>query len=219
MSPNWSPTALQLWNEDEWFADIMRAGVNGRTLVDPVRCFMLYQLLLQAQRNREGEVLEVGVYRGGTAYLLVRAMCPDKIFFGCDTFEGLPPPDRSVDPDHEAGQFAADYDEVWNHLKRATKDLKPTISLIKGVFPGTAADSMGIAKFCFVHVDVDLYRSVYDTCQWVYPRVVPGGVIVFDDYGFPQCHGAKVAVDKFFEDKPEDVIYLPTGQAVVLRRG
>ena len=219
-SPNWSPTALQLWNSDETFAQIMTDGVNGRTLVDPVHCYMLYQLLLHSQRL-DGQVLEVGVYRGGTAFLLIRAMSKDKIFFGCDTFEGLPPPDRSVDPDHETGQFAADYQEVWNHLKRATdkEALQPTIVLTKGVFPGVAADSIGNNLFCFAHVDVDLYRSVYDTVKWLYPRMVPGGVIVFDDYGFPQCNGAKVAVDKFFQDKPESVIYLPTGQAMVIRNG
>ena len=66
-------------------------------------------------------------------------------------------------------------------------------------------------------MDVDLYRSVYDTVKWLYPRMVPGGVIVFDDYGFPQCDGAKVAVDRFFKDKPEQVTYLPTGQAFVIR--
>jgi len=217
VTPNWAPTALQLWNSNETFAKIMAAGVNGRTLVDPVRCYMLYQLLLHAQ-ELEGEVLEVGVFQGGTAFLAISAMKTDKIFFGADTFEGLPPPDRSVDPDHETGQFAADYEEVWNHLKTATVDSEPAISLIKGIFPGQAADAIENNRFCFVHVDVDLYRSVFDTTKWVYDKVVPGGVIVFDDYGFPQCDGAKVAVDEFFEDKPEHVVYLPTGQAVVFKR-
>lgn len=41
--------------------------------------------------------------------------------------------------------------------------------------------------------------------------------MVFDDYGFPTCPGARKAVDEFFADKRETPIVLPTGQAVAIR--
>jgi hypothetical protein len=41
--------------------------------------------------------------------------------------------------------------------------------------------------------------------------------MIFDDYGFPACHGEKVAVDEFFADKAESPIALPTGQAIILK--
>jgi hypothetical protein len=44
-----------------------------------------------------------------------------------------------------------------------------------------------------------------------------GGVIVADDYGFTSCPGAKRAWDDFFAGKPEKTIYLPTGQAFVVK--
>lgn len=44
-----------------------------------------------------------------------------------------------------------------------------------------------------------------------------GGVMVFDDYGFPSCPGAKKAVDEFFKSKIETPIYLPTGQCLVFK--
>lgn len=50
-----------------------------------------------------------------------------------------------------------------------------------------------------------------------YTRLNPGGVLIFDDYGFPTCPGAKRAVDEFFAAVPEHSVYLPTGQAVVTR--
>ena len=43
------------------------------------------------------------------------------------------------------------------------------------------------------------------------------GIIIFDDYGFPSCPGARKAVDEYFKDKPENVIYLATGQAFVIK--
>ena len=41
--------------------------------------------------------------------------------------------------------------------------------------------------------------------------------MVFDDYGFASCPGARKAVDEFFNDKPERPLVLPTAQAIVMR--
>ena len=64
---------------------------------------------------------------------------------------------------------------------------------------------------------VDIRQSVLDCCEFVYPRMVPGGVLVFDDYGFLTCPGARAAVDEFFSDKPEHALVLHTGQAIVFK--
>ena len=47
---------------------------------------------------------------------------------------------------------------------------------------------------------------------------VPGGLLVFDDYGFSTCPGATRAVDEFMASRPEPVIEVPTGQAFVIKR-
>ena len=47
--------------------------------------------------------------------------------------------------------------------------------------------------------------------------MIPGGMIVFDDYGFPSCPGARRAVDEAFANRPEVPICLPTGQALVVK--
>jgi hypothetical protein len=46
---------------------------------------------------------------------------------------------------------------------------------------------------------------------------MPGGAMLFDEYGFPAAHGEKEAVDEYFATKPERPIALPTGQALVLK--
>ena len=51
----------------------------------------------------------------------------------------------------------------------------------------------------------------------VYPRLVRGGVLIFDDYGFPSCSRAREAADRAFASRREKPIYLPTGQALVLK--
>ncbi len=62
---------------------------------------------------------------------------------------------------------------------------------------------------------IRIYRSVRDCCEFFYPRMETGGVMLFDDYGKFTCLGAKLAVDEYFTDKPEKPYYLPSGQCFI----
>jgi O-methyltransferase len=85
-----------------------------------------------------------------------------------------------------------------------------------GFIPDTFA-GLELARLAFAHVDVDLYQSALDCIEFVYPRLVPGGILVFDDYGFPSCTRAREATDQAFAARREKPIYLPTGQALVIK--
>lgn len=67
------------------------------------------------------------------------------------------------------------------------------------------------------HVDVDIYHAITACCQFIFPRLAAGGFMVFDDYGFPSCPGARLAVDQFFADKKVYPLVLSTGQAIVFK--
>jgi O-methyltransferase len=90
------------------------------------------------------------------------------------------------------------------------------VSFHPGFFPSTAVP-FEATSFCMAHIDVDIHGSVLDCCSFFYPRTVPGGILVFDDYGFRSCPGARQAVDEFFKTRPARLLWLPTGQAVVVR--
>jgi O-methyltransferase len=66
-------------------------------------------------------------------------------------------------------------------------------------------------------VDADLYTSVRECCEFFWPRMVNGGVVVFDDYGFSNCPGAKKAIDEYFAKTTDKVVPLPTAQAFVVK--
>ena len=69
-------------------------------------------------------------------------------------------------------------------------------------------------------VDMDIYPSVRDCCKSLWPLVVPGGSMVFDDYGFWHLrHAARQAVDEYFAGGPDQPIVLSTGQAIVIKSG
>ena len=90
------------------------------------------------------------------------------------------------------------------------------ITFLPGLFSDNFQHIEG-EQFCFSHVDSDLYASVKECCEFLYPRVVRGGILLFDDYGFADCPGAKLAIDQFFANKPEQPVYLPTGQCFVIK--
>ena len=92
----------------------------------------------------------------------------------------------------------------------------PSVRLHVGSIPETLS-SLAEGRVAWAHVDVDLYRSVHDCIEFLYPRLVAGGTLVFDDYGFPSCAGARRAVDEAFAARPEVPLCLPTGQCLVVR--
>ncbi|MGH9491491.1 MAG: TylF/MycF/NovP-related O-methyltransferase [Terriglobales bacterium] len=194
------------WEEEPFASDF--AAIRGTTLVGPRRCYVLAALARQAAAVA-GAMAEVGVYRGGTARLLAR-MRPDRRFYLFDTFAGMPPTDPARDR-HRAGDFAdTSLEAVRDFVGAENAVFRP------GLFPDSAA-GLESERFALVHVDCDIYPSVRACCEWFYPRLTMGGAMVFDDYGYTSCPGARQAVDEFFAAKPEQPILAAEGQALVFR--
>lgn len=201
---------LKLSNDIEDF-QLLFKKIRAYTLVDQDRCFMLYQLAGYANA-KEGQMAEVGVYKGGTTRLISKvAAVTAKTVHIFDTFSGMPPTDKAKDI-HQEGDFS---DTSLDRVKKYLADCD-NIRFNQGYFPDTSTSIIDLS-FCFVHIDVDIYESVVECCKFFYPRLVQGGIMVFDDYGFLTCPGAKMAVDEFFSDKSEYPCYLQTGQCFVIK--
>jgi len=190
---------------------LVREQVRGYTLLSDDRLQALHQLG-RATAHLPGDAAEVGVYRGGTAYLLATLFLEKKIRLRLfDTFGGIPALVDSIDIHREGdfsdvnitlvAQFLRDFDNIVFH---------------PGVFPESVTPEADAARYCFVHVDVDIYRSVLDSCAFFHPRLMPGGMMLFDDYGFSSCPGVRKAVDEYFLHEQQKPIYLPTGQALII---
>lgn len=134
----------------------------------------------------KGNFVELGVYQGGSAWHLAEvAKAQDRKLYLFDTFTGIPFQDQ-VDS-HQTGDFCDTSSE-------AVAALIPSAIIVKGVFPETMIPLLPVA---LVHVDCDQYRSVKAACE-IFPKfMVPGGVMIFDDYG--QLEGATLAVDESFQ--------------------
>ncbi len=191
--------------------------IQPYTLVSADRCHVLFTLAAQAA-GLDGQWYECGVYRGGTAMMLSRLLAEHPKNLGIqlhlfDTFEGMPQTNKDLDY-HVNGDFADCSADALS--ERLGKIAPHAAKLHPGLIPDTFS-GLEDHRIAFAHVDVDIFQSILDCCEFIYPRLVPGAFIVFDDYGFTSCPGARKAVDLFFADKPEHPLVLPTGQAIVFK--
>lgn len=69
----------------------------------------------------------------------------------------------------------------------------------------------------WMHIDLNSSAATTEALDFLWPRLVPGGVVLFDDYGWRQYADTKAAVDAFFSSRPGSLMPLPTGQALYFR--
>lgn len=73
-------------------------------------------------------------------------------------------------------------------------------------------------SICYLHIDLNAVKPTLACLEFFFPRLVKGGVILFDDYGSITYNDTKLGVDKFFFDKAGILIKMPTGQAYYIHR-
>lgn len=161
---------------------------NPETLLSPEQWSILQSAVLEVE-GLIGEVVEVGVFRGGSAKLLCDSF-PDQNVICIDTFEGLPGSLVAGIDGHSAGSFSCSLKEVAAFLPSNAK-------LVKMLYQPPDNDPLEGKSLKLLHIDVDLYESVKRAIEANWPRIVPGGLIVCDDYNDAACRGAQKAVNDF----------------------
>ncbi len=198
------------WEIDGTEFKRLYAQVPAHSPISQVSYFNLYCIAKQCL-NVEGVFMECGVFRGGSASFFANIIGPRKVLHLFDTFEGMP-----ETGEHDTLHVKGDFDDTSIEEARQTIGHPDTTVFHKGripdTFSGFAPD--GIA---FAHVDVDIYQSVLDCCEFIYPRMSIGGIIVFDDYGHQSCLGATEAVNLYFQDKRSVPLPQFSGQCVVVK--
>ena len=162
----------------------------------------------------EGDIVECGVWRGGSMAAVARTLAAlkrfDRRLYLFDTFEGMPPPgERDV---NFAGETAEDLYRKRNGRGEGSDWCRATeedvarvlaacgydeskIHMVKGrveeTIPAKAPERIAILR-----LDTDWYESTLHELEHLYPRLARGGVVIIDDYG--HWRGARQAADEFF---------------------
>ena len=204
------------WQADAEFGEVYEA-VRRNTLVDVWRCYELWSLVAEL-RDVPGAVLEVGVWRGGTGALMAaRAQAlgiTDRVYL-CDTWEGVVKT-GAVDTYYHDGKHDDASMEIVNQLVARLR--LDNVECRKGVFPDETADGISDSTFRMCHVDVDVYQSAKDVFEWVWPRLAPQGIVIFDDYGCPACPGVTRFVNEQRLHEDRFVIHNLNGHGLVVKR-
>lgn len=167
------------------------------------------------KENIAGDMIELGVYRGNTAYLLARfARRLNRAAYFLDTYQGFDERDLNGPDTASTSQFADTSLEAVTALVG-----EANCHFIKGYFPGTATELPADACYCLVHIDCDLYAPAKSALEYFYPRTSPGGFLIVHDYSSLAWKGVERAVDEFFADKSESPVPMPDGAgSAVIRK-
>jgi predicted O-methyltransferase YrrM len=178
----------KIWRVDgEFSAEIRKLPSNDRQLE---RLYVIEQMAKYCN-NLKGDYAECGTYLGSSAFFLAKHAPQDVFLF--DSWEGLSEP-SNFDSDYwNKGDLNSNLDTAQENLKDFTN-----IQFFKGWIP-TRFIEVAHRSFALVHIDVDIYQPTKDTLEFFWDRILPGGVIICDDYGFANCAGAKKAFDDFFD--------------------
>jgi O-methyltransferase len=181
------------------------------------RMWTLSALARQCQ-GLPGNFAEFGVWRGGCAFMIMSrtTVSEDHRFFLFDTFAGTPL-DRLTRHEREVG-FASGLGQTsLEYVDEVLARWRPRYSLHPGDVFETLS-TVDVGDLSFAHVDLNAMAPSRLALEYAYEHMIPGGVIVFDDYGFASYSDQRVMIDEFFDTRPETLVVLPTGQAFALKR-
>jgi len=158
----------------------------------------------------EGDIVECGVWRGGMSIFLIKLFSKKKIWV-CDSYEGCQatsegkysfPGER-----HFLGMYAVSLEEVKNNFYKYDALDDNRVFFLKGWVRDTLRPEIcPIEKISLLRVDVDSYSATLEVLDYLYDKVITGGIIIFDDSCLAESYEA---IKTFFKNKNIDTIYNP----------
>ena len=210
---------------DRGFASLYESSA-AFTMTSAERMFALYKAIEYVEAAQiPGDIVECGVWRGGSSRLAAATLMAlgssHRTLFLFDTFEGMPAP-GAADVQRSTGEAAAsildrseraaDVSNEWAYAPlsgvKATlaETAYPRVEFVRGRVENTVP-AAAPPEIALLRLDTDWYESTRHELEHLYPRLVDGGVLIVDDYGYWQ--GARQAVDEYFGE---------TGEAILLNR-
>jgi hypothetical protein len=147
------------------------------------------QVALSAVPTWAGLIAEFGVYRGSSLTTIAQRF-PDVTVHGFDSFVGLPEAWTGT------GKSVGSFDLGGTPPELPVDNVEFHVGWFDQTVPKFAAETS--EPFRFAHLDADLYSSTKIVFDHLGDRLIPGTVIVFDEYfGY---HGWQQHEHKAFEE-------------------
>ncbi len=204
------------WLKDRKFLRLFRK-VKRNSLVNKYQCWELWKAMEQVGKV-QGDILEVGVWRGSTSIIMgakLKALGSSKQIYACDTFEGVAKAAGPNDNYYKGGEHS---NTSLNMVEGLIKEQGlGNIVLLKGTFPDETGANIDRERFSFCHIDVDAYQSGRDVLEWLWDRLNPGGIVIFNDYGFPLTKGITHLVNEQYQKNDRLVMHNLNGNGIIIK--
>ncbi|WPU93553.1 TylF/MycF/NovP-related O-methyltransferase [Mucilaginibacter sabulilitoris] len=191
--------------------------VKPYTMTTPERIASLVNAVNYLVKNNiEGDFVECGVWRGGSTMAaidtLVKTGDKNREIYLYDTYEGMSEPTEhdKVFTGTAADELMNTSDKndptsVWCYsaLEEVQKNVGTLnypagkVHYVKGKVEDSIPQTLP-GKIALLRLDTDWYESTAHELKHLYPLLVPGGVIIIDDYG--HWEGARKAVDEYIAE-------------------
>jgi O-methyltransferase len=183
----------------------------------PWRVYVVCSLANQV-KHLQGDFVECGVNTGAYSRAVIEYIdfnSLDKTFFLLDTYQGLVK-EQVTDDEIKAGvgSYFNNYKDVYQEVVETFKPFRTRV--IKGVVPGTL-DQVKTDRICYLSIDMNVVEPEIAAANYFWDKLVSGGVMILDDYGFPAHIAQKKAFDVFATEKAVSILYIPTGQAIIFK--
>jgi len=213
------------WMRDPAFVEAYRCGMaTGHRYGEDLHIEWRVHLACWAAsvaKELDGDFVECGVNTG----IFSAAICsyidfnryPQKRFYLLDTFEGFPADQFStVEVMAGTNDFDSEYYFDTFALVRQTFAKYPNVVLIKGTVPETLSrvPSERIAYLC---LDMNAEKPERAAIEFFWDKIVPGGVVLLDDYGFTGHAFQRASLDEFAREKGVSIFTVPTGHGLLIK--
>jgi hypothetical protein len=193
-------------------------------MTSPERIFGLCQAVDHVLKlDLPGDFVECGVWRGGSSVAMIRSLLQHEVrhrdLWLYDTFEGMSPPTgHDVDCFGNQAENLLERDRadrvaqnsVW--CEASLNDVKQNLGrcnypgerlhFVQGKVEDTIPHQIP-ERISLLRLDTDWFESTWHELIHLYPRLVPGGILIIDDYGHWQ--GCRQAVDRYLCEHAPDL--------------
>lgn len=171
-------------------------------------------------KHLNGDYVECGVSLG----LLSRSVVEyikfngiDRKFWLFDTFEGIPEGFLTEEEERRGiNNKLFGYEDCYDAVRATFSEFR-NVEIVRGVVPQSLAEHP-IGRVAYLSIDMNNAASEIAAAEYFWDKLVPGAVVVLDDYAYSRQFLAQHnAFNEFCERKGTSVLALPTGQGLIFK--
>jgi len=167
--------------------------------------------------DKNNVFVECGVADGMSAFYFIKSLfdIKDKSIYLYDSWSKMEKHNLTSSEENSVGKY--DYLKIEN-TKKNLSEFQENIIFNKGMINDDFEKFTNPKKLCWLSIDLNSSIATAKCLNFFYERIIKNGIIILDDYGSVGYTDTRKAVDKFFNSKKENILQLPTGQAIIVKK-